>query len=109
MGKKMFPESDNVPINEYHRKGPNSYQRHRAYLLSVDPRCYLCKKQLTIKTATLDHVIPRAKKGTNRKSNLKLCCKPCNTAKADSLPGNWDNPVSFDEQWMKDYYEQQAK
>ncbi len=102
---KMFPESDNVPANFYgSRKGPNSYQRHRTYLLSVDPHCYLCRKHLTEKTATLDHVIPRSKKGTNDKKNLKLCCKTCNTAKADTLPGNYEHPLTFDQQWMNDYY-----
>jgi hypothetical protein len=33
--------------------------------------------------ATIDHVIPRTKGGTNDISNLVLCCKQCNSIKGN--------------------------
>ena len=33
----------------------------------------------------MDHVIPRSKGGSNGMDNLVLCCRECNTLKADSF------------------------
>jgi 5-methylcytosine-specific restriction endonuclease McrA len=35
--------------------------------------------------ATLDHLVPRCKGGTNVEENLVWCCYDCNNKKADSL------------------------
>lgn len=48
-------------------------------------KCYYCGCELTIKTATMDHVIPRSK--TNRlhsSVNCVVACQPCNSKKGDS-------------------------
>ena len=49
--------------------------------------CTYCGEKLTEQTATVDHVIPRhyGGKGGN---NLVTACKPCNKAKADSIPAS---------------------
>lgn len=44
-------------------------------------KCRYCHKELTIRTLTLDHQIPLARKGTNWPSNLVPCCKRCNSRK----------------------------
>ena len=50
------------------------------YLLAkFNHRCAYCNK--TDIPLTRDHVIPRAKGGSNRVSNLTLACLPCNQAK----------------------------
>ena len=36
--------------------------------------------------ATLDHVIPKHRGGTNALDNLVICCSVCNSNKADRLP-----------------------
>lgn len=48
-------------------------------------QCKLCGKQVTKKTATLDHVIPRSKGGTGAMNNLVTACAPCNRKKDDKL------------------------
>lgn len=34
--------------------------------------------------ATLDHIIPISKGGTNKKENLRIICRKCNEEKADT-------------------------
>lgn len=43
-------------------------------------------------TATVDHVIPRSKGGTNHASNLVTACRRCNNAKDDQIA--WDGSLS---------------
>lgn len=40
--------------------------------------CFYCRCELTEETATLEHVIPLARGGTNHLSNMVLACGPCN-------------------------------
>lgn len=52
-------------------------------------RCRYCGEKLLRKAeATVDHVIPRSRGGSNKMSNLVTACVPCNQGKADKLP--WD-------------------
>lgn len=46
-----------------------------------DKRCSYCTVELTIETATMDHVRPKADGGRRRKSNIVIACVPCNTRK----------------------------
>lgn len=46
-------------------------------------KCQYCGKQLKPKTATIDHVVPRAKGGKNGYLNCVTACKPCNNWKSD--------------------------
>jgi 5-methylcytosine-specific restriction endonuclease McrA len=64
----------------------------RAMMLAEDPHCKYCGKELTMQTATIDHVIPRCKGGTNAKENLVLACFKCNNDKDDKLLDEWDGP-----------------
>lgn len=51
-------------------------------------RCRYCGENLLgTGQATVDHVIPKSKGGSNRMANLVTACVPCNQAKADKLPG----------------------
>ena len=59
-------------------------QNHRRRLLAVDPHCRYCGDDLTFRRACLDHVVPKSAGGTNRRSNLVLCCRTCNRMK-----GSW--------------------
>jgi len=46
-----------------------------------DGMCQFCGKKLTMKTLTLDHVIPRAKGGATSWTNIVCACMKCNTVK----------------------------
>lgn len=65
----------------------NNYRKEKRALLRKDPRCHWCKCDLTTKTATLDHVIPLARGGSNATDNMVLSCGPCNKEKGNEL---WD-------------------
>jgi 5-methylcytosine-specific restriction endonuclease McrA len=45
--------------------------------------CQYCGKELNVKTATVDHIIPQAKGGKNSYTNCVCSCKTCNQWKAD--------------------------
>jgi len=49
-------------------------------------RCHYCKAGLSFKTATLDHVVPRALGGTWHSANLRIAWLKCNRAKANQPP-----------------------
>ena len=45
-------------------------------------RCRYCGDRVTNTTATLDHIQPVSKGGTNEASNLATCCIMCNSIKS---------------------------
>jgi 5-methylcytosine-specific restriction endonuclease McrA len=65
--------------------------RRRVYEAS-DKRCAICKERVMyggrnyspydlIKSGHIDHIVPRARGGTNDESNLRVLCCSCNAAK----------------------------
>lgn len=59
----------------------------KARLIKRGSRCHWCGTGLCYKTATLDHVRPKSKGGTNRPENLVLSCFACNQEKGNLT--NW--------------------
>lgn len=53
----------------------------------------LLGRVMTMKDINLDHVTPRAQKGTNHPSNLVTACIKCNTRKADRTPEQAHMPL----------------
>jgi len=49
-------------------------------------RCFYCDARLDLEEATIDHVIPQSKGGSNNIDNLVVCCKYANHAFADYSP-----------------------
>lgn len=45
--------------------------------------CWYCHDELTDDLRTIDHVVPRARGGTNALGNLVLACRWCNSSKGD--------------------------
>ena len=79
-GGTLTLDLDNYPI----RGG--SKKRHPTYvtkeILKSDPTCAYCGN----KSSTVDHVVPRARGGSNNRKNLVGCCFPCNNLKGAFLP-----------------------
>ena len=69
-----------------HPTSRNAYQETREWLLKQHgPICAYCGKQFPTRTMTLDHVTPRrGQTAYDRRDNLVLACKTCNSAKADA-------------------------
>ncbi|MFN8573884.1 MAG: HNH endonuclease signature motif containing protein [Gemmatimonadaceae bacterium] len=68
-----------------HPTGRAAYAETRRWLLdSHGPVCAYCGGTFAARTLTLDHVTPRrGQTAYDRRDNLVLACKPCNSAKAD--------------------------
>lgn len=52
--------------------------------------CYYCKKSVSPKKLTMDHIVPISRGGMSTKGNVVPCCKTCNTRKKQLLPMEWD-------------------
>ena len=65
--------------------GRRAYAETRRWLFAQHgPVCAYCGVKWTARGITLDHVTPRrGQTAYDRRDNLVLCCKRCNTAKAD--------------------------
>jgi len=57
-----------------------------ALLFNQGGKCFYCDAVLDIQEATVDHVIPQSKGGTNDLDNLVVCCKYANHAFRDYSP-----------------------
>lgn len=61
-------------------------QKIRLKLIRIAPFCSYCNIRITFQTSTLDHIISKARGGTNAQTNLTLCCISCNHAKGNRTP-----------------------
>lgn len=59
----------------------SSYDRavRKRWLLKKSARCYRCKRALTLRTVTVDRIIPGAHGGTYRRENIRPACSLCNS------------------------------
>ncbi|MBL8983224.1 MAG: HNH endonuclease, partial [Gemmatimonadetes bacterium] len=57
-----------------------------ATLRDCGRRCVYCARVLPLEHATLDHVVPLARGGTDDPGNLVVACGPCNRLKGDLHP-----------------------
>ena len=73
--------------NSANRKKPTTGPKHfsaktrRIALRASGSRCHYDGRRITKKTAQIDHVKPRARKGRSVTSNAVASCKPCNLRK----------------------------
>lgn len=52
-------------------------------------RCAYCRTVIGMR-GTVDHYMPEALGGSNRRSNLRWCCLSCNGLKRDMHPTEWE-------------------
>jgi 5-methylcytosine-specific restriction endonuclease McrA len=63
----------------------------REYLLeNFHRRCAYCGASAV--PLQVEHLVPKARGGTNRVSNLVIACGPCNTAKGNQTAAEWGYP-----------------
>ncbi len=58
----------------------------KMYRASFSKCCHFCQAKLTLDTATVDHLVPISRGGSNNASNKALACKDCNNRKGDMTP-----------------------
>ena len=51
-------------------------------------KCQYCGMQISMKTATIDHIVPRSKGGVHVWENVVIACIPCNQKKGSRLVSN---------------------
>ncbi len=54
--------------------------------------CWYCRKRVLSRAATIDHVRPRSKGGTNARENLVMACGRCNRGKGSKLTHRTKTP-----------------
>ncbi len=62
-------------------------------LITQNRQCAYCFTTLSMKNATLEHVVPRSKGGRDHKSNFKTSCLACNALKADMSESAFKNKI----------------
>jgi CRISPR/Cas system Type II protein with McrA/HNH and RuvC-like nuclease domain len=66
----------------------------KLYIYKRDNKeCYFCKKPLELNQTTLDHYLPRSKRGTMDVFNLVICCKKCNKLKGNKVPEDYKDTI----------------
>lgn len=60
--------------------------KHKQEILRKHPYCHWCRKPLTIKDATLEHIIPLSIGGLNNRNNMTVACHECNQNRGCNMP-----------------------
>ncbi|RKU22976.1 hypothetical protein C6499_19265 [Candidatus Poribacteria bacterium] len=79
--KMANPEIEGV---EYQQGTLHGYEVRQYLLEKFNHKCFYCG--ISNERLEIEHIIPEAKGGTHRVSNLTVSCKPCNREKGDRLP-----------------------
>jgi len=62
---------------------PRKYYKYKKLLVERDGlRCHYCDIVMTYKDSQIDHIVPKARGGTDAPSNLVLACATCNHVKS---------------------------
>lgn len=76
-----------IRLLEYRRIPHQTRALSRKNILMRDRyTCQYCQRSLPSGEMTLDHVIPRSRRGETAWENLVACCHPCNNKKGNRTP-----------------------
>lgn len=67
------------------KRRPWTEEEKKETLKSCASRCACCGTKLTMRTLTMEHVIPISKGGGNIPENLVVLCKSCNSRKSNNF------------------------
>jgi 5-methylcytosine-specific restriction endonuclease McrA len=93
-------EADTPPT---HKRTSRNARQIRLIMLRDGRDCAYCGIRLYRKRedgepkATVDHVIPKSRGGSDKLANKVICCPACNTAKADMDPAAWMKKIWGDD------------
>ncbi len=83
-------EKPEISGTEYQQGELAGYEVREYLLEKFARRCAYCGA--TGVPLQVEHIIPRARGGTNRVSNLTIACEPCNTAKGTQTAAEFRHP-----------------
>lgn len=99
--RKLIDQEEQEALDPPQLKDERDYyndpERRLAILARDGNACVYCTAALSEDTFVLDHLIPVAKGGANRKHNLAAACETCNLRRGES------EPISF----LRENYRQQ--
>lgn len=81
--------ANNPPIDKLHwrtRDRKRSYRVAKRRLLAQRAVCHWCPAPLDYASATLDHLIPLSRGGSNSEDNFVLACEECNKSRRNKMP-----------------------
>ncbi len=83
-----------IRLLEYRRMPHQTRALSRKNILMRDRfTCQYCQKTLNSGELTLDHVLPRSRRGETSWENLVACCHPCNNKKGSRTPDEANMPL----------------
>ena len=83
-------ENPEISGVEYQQGELAAYEIREYLLEKFGRRCAYCGA--TDRPLHVEHIVPKARGGTNRVSNLTLACEPCNTAKGTQTADEFGYP-----------------
>jgi 5-methylcytosine-specific restriction endonuclease McrA len=83
-------ENPDISGVEYQQGELAGYEVREYLLEKFQRRCAYCGVQST--PLQVEHIVPRARGGSDRVSNLTLACEPCNTAKGTLTATEFGHP-----------------
>jgi hypothetical protein len=88
--RRLIEQEEKEALNETVQQDERDYyndpQRRLTLLARDGNACVYCTAALSEDNFVVDHLVPVAKGGTNRKHNLVVACEVCNRRRSDSEP-----------------------
>lgn len=92
-GSVQLPALMRLRVRAPHRRQPPRFQRRTMFERDAWT-CQYCGAPLTRRTATVDHLIPRARGGRTSWLNCVTSCLTCNKRKGDTLVEHFDGHLA---------------
>lgn len=89
MKKRIEKEKEKEKDEDIRRRRIRKRTSPTQSVVPENTKCVYCGILLNDKNATIDHVIPLSRGGTDTKGNKVYACVGCNSAKADMLLSEW--------------------
>jgi 5-methylcytosine-specific restriction protein A len=84
----IHPDKRRLPPNL--RGYGYAWRKLRARILERDPVCVICH---AMASDTVDHIVTKARGGTDDESNLRGLCRECHSRKTAKIDARWGKRV----------------
>ena len=92
--REPIPAPEVIVLKKYGERPPRKVVFNRPNLMMRDPHtCQYCGAAMAERRLTVDHVVPRSRKGGTSWENCVAACAWCNARKADKTPEEAGMPL----------------